>query len=398
MRTYRISDYGAVPDGVSVCTAAIQHALDDCFAGGGGRVLVEGGTFVTGTLRIGSNTELHLAPGAVLLASSNTDDYPDTDYGFFDVRRCPRGSARAVLFIGQSRNVSISGTGTIDCRGSAFVEPYTDAHGTTRYRRTTDLVPGRMIFAMSCENLHFSDFTMREMAGGWGMWINDCTNVRVHGIRMECNPYYPNADGIHINCSSDVIVSDCVLHTGDDCVIIRSNCNTLRAPRVCERVIVRGCILSSQCQAVRIGWRGDYEIRDCALSDLVITDAWRGIVAELPDHSSPFDIGEHPTKIHDIRVQNVVIDRCCDRPVFVGVYPGNPYGGIYDLSFSGISCTSGQYPIVRGLPDAVLENIRFTDCEFRVAATRILSLVPFTHVRGLRLSNTSFTVTEESPQ
>ena len=155
-----------------------------------------------------------MAAGAVLAMSTDMDDFPDREYDWFDRRKCPRGNARAVIMIGKAEDVAITGLGTLDCRGSHVIERFTDEKGWVCYRRTEDRLPGRMIFAMSSRNLRFEDFTVREKAGGWGMWVNDCDNVRVSRVCMQCDPGYPNADGVHINCSADVVVSDCALHTG----------------------------------------------------------------------------------------------------------------------------------------------------------------------------------------
>ena len=76
---YKITDYGAVADGVTLCTQNIQTAIDVCAAAGGGRVTVPAGTFVTGTIWLKSNVELHLSHGAVLKASENLADYNEPD-------------------------------------------------------------------------------------------------------------------------------------------------------------------------------------------------------------------------------------------------------------------------------------------------------------------------------
>ncbi|MCQ2386767.1 MAG: glycosyl hydrolase family 28 protein, partial [Clostridia bacterium] len=280
---YDIRDYGGTGDGKTLCTEAVQKAVDVCHGAGGGVVLVPPGEYLIGTVRLKSNVELRLAPGAVLSASLNLDDYPDADYGFFDPRKCPRGSARCLIFAGQCENVSITGQGKIDCKGRFFLREETE-NGKTRFVRTSDRLPGRMLFFMSCRNVVLSDFLLSDMAGGWGAWINDCDNVSVSRVRMECDERYPNADGVHINCSSDVTVSDCILRTGDDSVVVRAACNTLKEKRPCRRVTVSGCMLSSGCQGVRIGWRNDYEIKDCLFSDLVIESRHTGIAAELPHH------------------------------------------------------------------------------------------------------------------
>ena len=76
---YNIKDYGAIADGVTINSAAIQAAIDACADDGGGRVVIPTGTFKTGTFWLRSNVELHLEMGAILLASDNLDDYNELD-------------------------------------------------------------------------------------------------------------------------------------------------------------------------------------------------------------------------------------------------------------------------------------------------------------------------------
>ena len=73
-----IVDFGAVADGVTVNTTAIQSAIDAVSENGGGRVSVPCGLFISGTIRLKSNVELHMEHGAHLKASSDMNDYnPD---------------------------------------------------------------------------------------------------------------------------------------------------------------------------------------------------------------------------------------------------------------------------------------------------------------------------------
>ena len=73
--TYPITKYGAVAGGKNLATAAIQKAIDACYGAGGGTVEVPPGTFLTGTISLKSNVNLHLESGAVLLGSPNINDY-----------------------------------------------------------------------------------------------------------------------------------------------------------------------------------------------------------------------------------------------------------------------------------------------------------------------------------
>ena len=71
---FSILDYGATTDG-TLCTSAIQRAIDACFLAGGGEVVIPAGVFHTGGIRLRSNITLHLLSGAVLKGSRNPEDY-----------------------------------------------------------------------------------------------------------------------------------------------------------------------------------------------------------------------------------------------------------------------------------------------------------------------------------
>ena len=311
MKEFDVRNYGAVGDGSTLNTRAIQETIDACGQQGGGKVIISDGVYVTGTVHMRSNVELCVEGNAVLKASKDSDDYPDFACKEWNTKAAPRSSAKCLIYFGYIQNAALTGLGTIDCSGSSFCDPVYGENGELiRYERNTVNLPARMVFIMGCTNIKVEDITMVEMAGGWGYWVNNSQYVTFAKAKLYCNPFYPNADGIHINCSCDVLVDSCVVHSGDDSIIIRANTNTLNEKRVCERIIVKGCILSSNCQAVRIAWRNDGMIKNCVISDIVVTDSRVGIVIELPDHSSPTDLGDNYTRVENINISNVVLFRC----------------------------------------------------------------------------------------
>ena len=46
---YNINSFGAIADGVTINTVAIQTAIDECSSAGGGRVVIPSGKYKCGT-------------------------------------------------------------------------------------------------------------------------------------------------------------------------------------------------------------------------------------------------------------------------------------------------------------------------------------------------------------
>ena len=77
MREFHIKDYGAIGDGTTLNTVSIQNAIDDCANHGGGRVVIGEGTYLSGSITLKSNVELHFEADGCLLGSSDCNDFPE---------------------------------------------------------------------------------------------------------------------------------------------------------------------------------------------------------------------------------------------------------------------------------------------------------------------------------
>ena len=126
----RVKAYGAKGDGIALDTIAINAAVQDCHSHGGGTVVVEPGTYRTGTIRLLDNTTLKLEPGSRILGSENLADYPH-------LARASEERDTALLVAEGVHDVAIVGEGTIDGNGDAFTDtgvphyfPFFDASQT----------------------------------------------------------------------------------------------------------------------------------------------------------------------------------------------------------------------------------------------------------------------------
>ena len=218
-RDYHITDYGAVRGTNS--TAALQKAVDECFASGGGRVVVPPGTFITGPVTLKSNINIFLESGSVLKGSENIEDYKAGN------------SRRGIFFCEDACNVSITGDGTIDASGSYFYD-FSQNHGSPDFERSltrqkeeymkdgtffTDgpvkriSMPGMTIVFFHCTGVTLSGITVKDTPI-WAIRFGYCEDFLIEGITIRNNVLIPNSDGIHCTASRNIRISDCDIVAG----------------------------------------------------------------------------------------------------------------------------------------------------------------------------------------
>lgn len=369
-----IREYGAVGDGKTLNTEKIQKAIDDCMVAGGGRVVIAGGKYMTGTVCLKQNVELHLEADGVLFASPDCADFPqDRPVCHVETKKLPRWSNSCLVYAEECENIAITGNGVLDCNGDAFTE-LADNNAGWLYRRKDSLTPSRVIFVTGCKNVKFEDFTMINQPAGWSIWIHDCDYVTADKLKIEADVNYPNNDGIHINSSRNVTVSNCCIRCGDDCIIVRANNVSLKENKVCERVTVTNCNLTSYSSGIRIGWMNDGIIRNCTFSNIVMTDCWCGVGIKLPymkydpEKFQTADQGREETLIENLIFSNIVCDRHHSASVRfeISQNEGAMCKAIRNIYFNGFHARGLAYPYLHGRKSCHLQNIHFSDCTFEV--------------------------------
>jgi len=363
MADYNIKDFNAIPDGKTLNTAAIQKAIDECHATGGGRVVCGGGCYMTGGLMLKSNVEFHLEHGCRLLGSGDLADYTDlTAPGFINnADKTAEKSSRALIMAVGAENISVTGQGTIDGNGLCFYRQE-DADPKGKLPKPSTQRP-RIVMFYGCRNVRFEDISCID-SSCWTFWLMKCGDVNIHRVKIRGNSKMRNIDGIDIDACRNVLVSDCIIETEDDCIAVRSIQKMYDEPAVWLNITVTNCVFRTECNGVRIGCPSDSVIRNCVFSNLVI-EGTSGIAVQNPKRY----LSEGSTgcaDIHDISFSNIRV-RCSRYPVEIYVEEGISLKRISDFSFSNFTARSGGPIFVQGSSQTIVKKINFSNMQIETS-------------------------------
>lgn len=292
-----IIDFGAVGDGVFMNTEAFAKAIAAAKKNNDA-VCVPAGTFLTGTINLGG-VSLHLEAGAVIKASSDLKDYPEQDYYHNEM-----GVLRALIVNLNSDNVTISGSGTIDLSGKSFYDTSVmnvpDSKVPFNEKQIAECTypigtrPGQCIFFHNSKNITVTGIKVVD-APCWTFSFNECENVKLTGLTIDTDLNVPNDDGIHISSCKGVIISDCNISSGDDCIALSCITNW---EKPCEDIVVTNCVLRSCSKAIVIGYIYSV-IRNVTISNCIIKESNRGLC---------FMCNDECALVENVRISNMIVD------------------------------------------------------------------------------------------
>lgn len=400
-----VKDFGAIGDGITDDTAAIQKAID-----AGGIVRFPAGIYLSGALYLQSNGGLQLDDNAVLKAHPDITKWPIKPVC---VERSPfqqKGKVDGHLICCiDATNVTISG-GIIDGNGAAFLtDGYFKKAGDRDFRIKGDNYPGQLIWFNECSNVRVIDTTIRE-SQFWSLMFHACNDVLVKGIKLYTRVDIMNADGIDIDCCNRVLVEDCFVDVGDDAIAIRAAHGGLKNPQPCENVVIKDCILRSDyAHAIRIGV-GSGIIKNCTFSNILINDSRGGI------HLNPkFNDASTGVAISDLTFDNI----CGKALSFISVTLDYHFsktitytGVLENVKMTKLNAISNLPLVFNGNTTGKLRNITIADSKFVIKdfaktpkaerdyffvednAEADIRLVQTSHTENFVLENVS--ITEES--
>lgn len=385
---WNVRESGAVGDGRTDDTAALQRTIDGCSAAGGGCVTVPKGTYLSYTLSLRNGVELHLERGATILGGPDGEKYaPFAPTDVWRPERSPRFNRRAFLYTPGATNVAITGSGVIDGNAAAF---HAWSEEGRRWKRISDTkLTGRCVFFVGCRNVCVEGVTIRNPTG-WATWFLDCDNLAIRDLVVRCDRRFMNGDGIHLGGCRDVVVTGCDVDSEDDALILRAHQEQMRVPHALERVFVSNCVFrAARPCGIRLGWSGDAPLRDILVTHCAIPHSGTGIGCRIPPINRRLNIdpprwngtdfvdrlnkpgGMLPFALENVRFEHLEV-HAVHKPFEFDIFNIDTYHG--DNAFEL-------------MPTAIFKNVVLKDCRFYSDGMPVMSRPSDVKVRGWRFEN-----------
>jgi len=371
---FNILDYGAVGDGRTLCRDAFQGAIDACAKVGGGTVYVPSGTYLMGTVFLKDNIHIVLDAGALILGSRDlkNDFAPDEAIPYAVYQDASHTFFHHSLFVAEGlKHISVTGAGRIDMQSKYESDDFTPVRGIGVCARGS-FRGAKAIAFKECTDVVLKDFSLYN-ATDLAIYLAGCDDIRINGLLIDTH-----IDGINIDCCKNTVISDCIIRSGDDGIVPKSSL-VLGRKRFTENLAITNCIVSSECNAIKLGTESNGGFKNVTVSNCVIYDTRSvGLSVEAVDGG----------EIDGVTFTNITLKNVgCPFFVIIGDRARGPegtgIGSIKNVKFSHIIHTGpyeelprkrGPYfrhveklpfnhyaGMVVGLPDHPVENVRLED-------------------------------------
>jgi polygalacturonase len=224
-KRYNIADYGAIGNGKTLNTKAIQTVIDECAQKGGGTIVIPKGVFLSGALFLKPGVNIELQENAVLKGSTNIEDYPKATTrieGHFEPWRA------ALLNGDKVDHLRISGKGTLDGSGEPFWKLFYSRRSVNSKTTNLSVERPRLVFIQNSHDVKISGINFLN-SGFWNLHLYRDQDVAVDNCRFEAphgsvpNDHAPSSDGVDVDSSQDITISNSFFSVGDDDIALKGS-------------------------------------------------------------------------------------------------------------------------------------------------------------------------------
>jgi len=364
---YNILDFGAKGDGMTLNTASIQFAIDAAHVNGGGRVIIPSGVFLSGSIILKSNIELHLLENAVLLGSTKPEEYKKLN------------RLKSLILADGQTNIALTGHGIIDGQGRRLALNidslfYAGKIDSTDYdfveMRPSYYVRPQLTEFVKCKNIQVRNVTLKN-AAFWVHTHEQCENIVIDSVRIESDAYWNN-DGIDIVDCKNVRITNCFVNAADDGICLKSQ----SPDHLCDSIYIGNCTVRSSANAIKFGTVSHGGFKNVVIENIKVFDTFRSALAIecvdggvieniLVDNINASNTGNAlfirlgdrnklrpPGTIKNIIIRNMKVDVAFERPDYAYAMRGPPLPFFHNISPSPIAGIPG-HPV----QNVTLENI-----------------------------------------
>jgi polygalacturonase len=288
--TINVKDTGATGDGKTLDTAAIQKAIDQCTAGGGGTVTIPAGQYLVATVQLKDNVTLQLDDKAELLGTPQIDTYRNVD-PFKDGLGADVGWALLVAV--DAKHIAITGGGSLNGQGKEIA-------ASNKFKGQGWGHRPFLVRIVRCDDVTLRGITLRD-AGSWTTNLFQSDHVTIENVTINSH-VAPHNDGIDIDSCQHVHISHCDIESGDDAICLKTT-----STRPCVDVSADNCRLKTNQGAFKLGTESMADFRDIRLSNCQIRDTHNGGIKLLAVD------GAH---LQNVTVSDITMDNV-RTPIFV---------------------------------------------------------------------------------
>lgn len=348
--TFNVRQYGAIGDGKTLDTKAIQKAIDAAAkVGRGARVLVPGGhQYLIGTLVLKSGIEFHLQGDAQLIVSTNQKDYTD----------------KAAIVAYEADSLKISGTGSINGRALEFMSHYEEEN---EWWIPKGWRP-RLFILTKCTNLEVWNITI-EKAPSWSLHMLGCENVLIDGIKIKNDLDVPNSDGIDPDHCRNVEIRNFDITCGDDAIVIKTTGPEKHGGLEEDfgpsaNIWVHDGVIETQDSGVKIGTETTQDIFNIVFERLEIKTSVRGLGIQLRDEGDVYNV-VFKDIIFNSRYQSDPWWGRGEAISFTAIprIPGKEIGKLYNILVKNVKGIAENSVRINGTKESRIINVRFDDVD-----------------------------------